>query len=136
MKSESVVIKPVDSRCRFWAKIVRAGSILPIPSDVQGANDIPGAYLPAGDEELFFGDFLITGEAMHHRHNRGWMYKMAYVTEAGLSWVQYSSERKAAAKAAGLPKELLPGSGDIAGLVRLAHAVRLGLDIGPVEVVK
>lgn len=55
MKSYSVTIKPIDSRCRHWVKIVRTGQALPPPVDVQGANDIPVPYANLGDEELMPG---------------------------------------------------------------------------------
>lgn len=131
IKSASVKIKPQDSRCRYWAKIIRSGTALPIPSAVNGANDVPVPYLRIGDEELFEGDFLIEGEAEHHRKARGWVYNMAFIDPrtGKLRYVQAISERKAAAKANGLPAELLAGSGEIAGLIRLAHAVRLGISI-------
>lgn len=131
IQSASVTIKPQDSRCRYWAKIIRAGAPLPIPSAATCANDVPGPYLRHGDEELFAGDFLIDGEERHHRHARGWVYNMGFIdpNTGNLRWVQATSERKAAAKANGLPANLLAGSGDIAGLIRLAHAVRLGVSI-------
>ena len=77
--SVSVSVKPVDYRCRFWAKVVRGGVVLPVPNKVLGANDVPGAYLKQGDEELFAGDFLLIGEEVHHRKARGWDYKMKFI---------------------------------------------------------
>ncbi|HBJ98802.1 MAG TPA: hypothetical protein DDZ62_01645 [Delftia acidovorans] len=131
IQSVSVSVKPVDYRCRFWAKVVRGGVVLPVPNKVLGANDVPGAYLKQGDEELFAGDFLLIGEEVHHRKARGWDYKMKFIDPrtGQLRTVAALSERKAVAKANGLPVELLAGSGEIAGLVRLAHAVRLGISI-------
>jgi len=126
--SASVRVGPRDSRCRYWAKIVRAGQPLPTPASVGGAASIPGAYLRNGEEELFPGDVLIEGEEMHHRKARGWTYRTAHVTAAGeLVYTTPSAEIKAAMKAAGLPAELLPGSGDLAACVRIAHGLRLGL---------
>lgn len=118
-------------RLNSQAKVVRAGVDLPLPNRVLGANDVPGAYLQLGDEELFSGDFLFVGEETHHRKARGWDYKMQFIDPrtGQLRTVAALSERKAVAKANGLPIELLAGSGEIAGLVRLAHAVRLGISI-------
>lgn len=121
----SVKIGPRDSRCRYWAKIIRAGVDLPPPSAVSGASDIPGAYLRNGEDELFAGDILIEGEANHHVKSRGWTY---WVTVCGPD----GSERmltanKATMKAAGLPSQYLAGSGEVAACVRMAHAYRLGL---------
>lgn len=129
MTSVSVTIKPADSRCRYWAKVVRAGTPLPLPSDVTGAADIPGPFSQRGDEELFLGDFLIEGEAVHHSRNRGWYYWVTWCTGDG-KWRREEdpdSTVKSQLKAAGLPVELLPGAGTLAACVRVAHAVRLGL---------
>lgn len=130
-RSASVSIAPSDYRCRYWAKVLRAGVALPIPAKVAGASDLPGAYLKNGDEELFEGDFLVSGEELHHRKSRGWSYMLKFIdpVTGKLRVVQALAERKAAAKAGGLPAELLAGSGDVAALVRLAHAVRLGISI-------
>lgn len=131
--SHSVTIKPLDRRCKYWAKIIRSGHELPLPSAVSGANDVPCGYARNGDEELFEGDFLLEGEENHHAKNRGWTFWLTTVKNGKLiRGVKYSSDRKAAMKAAGLPAQYLPGSGDIAGLIRMAHALQLGLDIGPV----
>lgn len=129
--SVSVSIKPNDSRCRYWAKIIRSGDPLPIPSLVNGGNDIPGDYLRRGDEELFVGDLLIEGEANHHRRERGWSYWVSYVDKDGslLHFASSFTVPKAAAKQQGLAPELLAGSGDVAGAVRVGHALRLGLTL-------
>jgi len=129
IKSASVRVAPVDSRCRYWAKLVRASVALPVPSAVNGANDIPGGYLKRGDEELFPGDMLIEGEENHHRNNRGWSYWVTYCDSEGVARRVRNpgSDEKAAMKAAGMPAELLTGSGGVAAAVRFAHGVRLGL---------
>ena len=128
--SLSITIKPQDYRCRHWAKIIRNSAPLPVPSSVTGANDIPGGYAKEGDEELFAGDFMIEGEEAHHRKARGWVYHLTFMHNGRKVIVQYFSARKDAMKAGGLPKDLLAGSGDLAGLVRIMHALRLGIDIG------
>jgi hypothetical protein len=126
--SVSVKIAPADRRCRYWAKVVRAATPLPAPDSVDGANGIPSPYARLGDEELFAGDFLFEGEAEHHRKARGWDYIVSYMGPDGkLIRCRPGSAEKAAMKANGLPANLLPGSGDIAAMVRLAHAVRLGI---------
>jgi hypothetical protein len=130
MASASVEIGPSDKRCRYWAKVLRAGCPLPAPSAVNGANDVPGPYLRHGDEELFPGDVLIEGEALHHRKARGWLYTACFMGADGAPvWVRPSHELKATMKAAGMPAHLLAGSGDVAACVRIAHAVRLGIDV-------
>lgn len=128
--SFSIKIAPTDRRCRYWAKIFPSAKALPLPKDVQGANDLPAPYCKRGDEELFAGDVLIEGEANHHRRtDRGWTYWVVFVTPEGklVRYVSGFSEQKAAAKAQGLAPELLSGSGDVAGAVRVAHALRAGM---------
>lgn len=126
--SLSVKLGARDRRCRYWAKVVRAGHALQQPSSVSAASDVPGVYLRAGDEELFFGDVLIEGEENHHRNARGWTYWVTFLGDDGEKHVvQPSSEVKAAMKAAGLPSVLLAGSGEVAACIRIAHGLRLGL---------
>ena len=129
INSASVIIKPADSRCRYWAKIVRAEAALPVPSKVDGANDVPGAYLRHGDDELFAGDILIEGEENHHRNNRGWSYWVTWCGADGQAFriKNPGAELKSKMKAAGCPAELLAGAGQVAAAVRIAHGVRLHL---------
>lgn len=137
MKSHSVNIKPTDSRCRHWAKIVRSGEALPLPVDAQSANDIPAPYSNAGEEELLPGDFLFEGEANHHtRTDRGWKYKIRTVTDNGelISLRSGFAAQKAELKAQGMAFEMLTGAGDIAAMIRIAHGLRAGLKVTPPSV--
>jgi hypothetical protein len=130
--SVSFSIAPYDSRCRYWAKVVRSHMALPIPSTVHGANDIPGPYSARGDEELFVGDLVIEGEANHHRRSdRGWSYWVHFVDASGnlLTYRSGFSDQKAAAKIQGLAPAFLAGSGDVAAAIRVAHALRLGMNL-------
>lgn len=130
--SLSFAIRPNDKRCRYWAKVVRADQDLPLPSDVTGADDIPGPYLRSpGVVRLFPGDVLFEGEANHHRHDWGWSYWVTYVDSAGEQLTSKSGfgRQKLAAKAQGLARELLAGAGPGAGAVRVAHARRAGLQL-------
>jgi hypothetical protein len=129
--SVSVTIAPQDSRCRYWAKIIRCDEKLPDPKSVDGASTITGNYLRQGDEELLAGDMLFEGEANHHRRDRGWSYHVQFLDSntGELVRIRPDSTIKAALKAAGLHPLLLLGSGDLAACVRIAHAARLG--IGP-----
>lgn len=133
MTSISIVIGPVDKRCRYWAKVLRAGTKLPAPSVVKGANDIPGAYARTGDEELFPGDILIEGEANHHAKDRGWSYWVTWCSADGAKCRvrDPGTQIKADLKAAGLPAELLAGSGPAAACIRVAHGVALNLLTAP-----
>jgi len=96
---------------------------------VMSASSLPGPYLLRGDEELFPGDVMIEGEENHPYKKRGWSYWLRYVAPDGNLLVYRSgfSEQKMAAKARGLSPSLLAGSGDIAGAVRVAHALRAGM---------
>lgn len=130
IKSASINIRPRDSRCKYWAKKIEADMDLPLPKEVDGGNDIPGKYLREGEEELEPGDILFEGEANHHRRiDRGWTYWVHYVdSQGGLHrYMSGFSEQKTAAKTKGLSSTLLAGSGDVAGAVRVAHALRLGM---------
>lgn len=132
MQSHSISVKPRDSRCRYWAKVSRSNQSLPIPAEVDGANDIPGPYIKHGDEELMPGDVLFEGEANHHRcTDRGWTYWVTFVDVNG-ELRQFTSgfaEQKSQLKRQGMSPELLKGSGDIAAMVRIAHGVRQGLQL-------
>jgi hypothetical protein len=89
---------------------LRAGTSLPAPAAVSGANDLPSAYLRRGDEELAPGDALFEGEANHHRRtDRGWTYFLWFVTEGGelLRFRSGFSAQKIQLKAQGLSPELL-----------------------------
>ena len=126
--SASVILGPRDEQCKYWAKIVRAGTPLPLPCEVNRADDLPGLYLRSGDEELFRGDILFEGEAVHPRYSRGWVYTASIAGANGEQiTLQYSSEIKARLKKQGLDKRFLTGAGDLAGLVRIAHGLRAGL---------
>ena len=70
---------------------MRADHVLPAPCLVQVANDVSGPFLRLGEEELMPGDALSEGEANHHRrHDRGWSYRLSFVTESG-ALMQYES---------------------------------------------
>lgn len=127
--SASVPIGPTDDRCSYWAKIVRSGTPLPLPSQVRGAGDLPGPYVRrGGDEELFVGDVLFEGEALHHKRNLGWAYWFSVAGSDGKPVVlKYSSAVKARLKELGLETKFLPGAGDLAGVVRVVHGLRAGL---------
>lgn len=126
--SVSFPVRPRDSRCRYWAKVIRAGQPLPAPASVDGAGDVPGAYLRNGEEELFPGDVLIEGEANHHVKARGWSYWVHTCSPTGEQvTIRPSADVKSQLKAAGIDPRLLPGSGDVAACVRIAHGIRAGL---------
>jgi hypothetical protein len=130
--SASYVCKPQDHRCRYWAKVIRAEANVPMPEHVVGANDVPGNYLRTGDDvELFVGDFLLEGEAVSHKSQRGWTYELRAVArrmsddKLMVCTLNFGSDTKDKIRAAG-DKELLKGSGDVAAMIREICARRLG----------
>lgn len=134
MQSHSIEIKPIDSRCRYWAKLIRAEQPIARPENVHSATDIPGIYKQRGQEELLPGDALLEGEANHHRRtDRGWSYWLTIVTLDGelICFKSGFSAQKKQMKAQGIATELLKGSGDIAAMVRILHGLRAGLTITP-----
>lgn len=132
MQSHSVNISPLDSRCRYWAKVLRAGTPLPFPAEVDGASDVPGPYARCGTDELLPGDALLEGEANHHkRTDRGWTYWLQVVRPDGhlVSLTSGFGAQRAQLKKAGMPPEMLQGSGDVAAMVRIIHGVRAGMSV-------
>lgn len=134
MQSHSIEIKPIDSRCRYWAKLIRAEQPIARPENVNSATDIPGIYKQLGQEELLPGDALFEGEANHHRRtDRGWSYWLTVVTTDGtlLRFESGFGAQRKQLKSQGLPAELLKGSGDVAAMVRILHGIRAGMTIIP-----
>lgn len=132
MQSHTVTISPIDERCRYWAKILRADSQIPLPVDVMGASDIPGPYAHRGEDELLPGDVLFEGEANHHRRkDRGWTYHITYVTMEGELQCLRSGfgGQRAQLKSQGMAPELMKGAGDVAAMVRIAHGIRAGMKL-------
>ena len=72
----------------------------------------------------------LKGRHNHHRKTRGWTCRLTFVTEAG-DLVRVCNEDfggiKVLLKQQGLAAEYLKGSGDVAAMVRIAHALRLGM---------
>lgn len=129
--SIGVEIRPYDPRCRYWAKIVQRGTPLPAPNNVNSAGDIPGEYLRKGDEELAPGDFLFEGEENHHRKARGWSYWVSFIDPESKKkrCVRPKAGHKESFREQGMDVSLLRGSGGIAACVRIAHAVRLEMNV-------
>ena len=130
--SASYVCSPQDSRCRYWAKVIRAEDSIPLPEHVNGADNVPGPYIRKGDEiELFEGDWLLEGEEVSHRRQRGWTYTLHALAirakdgELSVCTIAFGSDTKPVIRAAGA-KDLLKGSGDIAAMVREIWARRRG----------
>lgn len=131
--SATYVCNPKDSRCRYWAKVIRATDALPLPACIAGASAVPGPYIRKGDDvELFEGDWILEGEENHHRKQRGWTYTLRSLAirkgdgELAACTFDFGVESRAAIRAAGA-KDLLGGSGDVAAMIREIHARRRGI---------
>ena len=130
--SLSIKIQATDSRCKFWAKVIRADkrAALPAPAACEGASDLIQAFSRQGDEELFAGDFVIHAEQNHHRKVRGWTYRLIWMKANGeIGQLTPTSATKASLKAWGMEGSLLTGAGGLAACVRVIHASNLGFDV-------
>lgn len=128
---KSVSVSICSTRGQQWAKLNRKTKPLPAPSRVMGGNDLPGEYLPTGDEELLPGDALFEGE---RGRRYGWIYRLTMAMPNGQGLVISSdhpelSSFKEAMKKANMPFSLLQGAGPLAALVRIALAYRLGVQL-------
>lgn len=102
-----------------------------MPEAVSGAASVPGGFR-RGDDELAPGDFLIEGEELHHRNNRGWGYWITYCAEteeASVVRLRVTSAIKTALKSQGMGIDYLKGAGDVAAAIRALHGVRAGMSI-------
>ena len=79
------------------------------------------------------------GEAKHHRHCYRWKYKIGFYSISGkVRWIKPSAEIKAKIKVAVAQKNkekngrfewMLKGSGEVAAMVRMALAMRSGIEL-------
>lgn len=117
----SFVAEPVDSRCKWWAMV------LPETLDLEGRINAP--YLRAGaDLELPIGGMVITSEAMHHRRNRGYLTALRIALKTGMVCIEPTMAIKQHIKANG-GQDLMIGSGDVAGVLRMAIWLRRQADL-------
>jgi hypothetical protein len=104
-----------------WAKVVRIKNTLPLPSEIRGAYSIPGYFLKDGDYALLVqGDYLITAKEVNPRKNWGAAYSLYRVDPN-------ESPHKKLIKEKGGHKDLLPGAGPAAAIVREIHALERGV---------
>lgn len=83
---ESVEYTPraYNKRSPFWAKRIRAIDPLPLPSEVNNADDLDQEYLaPNTPIHLSEGDAIIRGDTSE-RHK--WFYKIGIVEQGSLCW--------------------------------------------------
>lgn len=150
MATFSYIAKPQDHRCRWWSKIFDADKAARLnPRDVTTADTLPGSYeRKNADHELAHWTFVCDGEALHHRHDRGWRHRVGVVyprevtlagftnlrgkvveDAIGILWITPTQEVKTAIKAAGADTAtILGGSGPNAGMARIAAYIAAGHD--------
>jgi hypothetical protein len=117
----SFVAEPVDHRCKWWAMV------LPESLDLEGRINAP--YLRAGsDLELPIGSMVITSEAMHHNKNRGYLTALRIALETGMEHIRPNMATKQHIKANG-GQDLMVGSGDVVGVIRMAIWLRRQPDL-------
>ena len=124
----SHVASRTDRRCKWWQKTINAEIAATLdPAAIEGGNSIPGEYLRDGaDLELPAWTMILDSEQVHHAKPRGYSYTLGVIMpkadgSLGRTWIAGKvSAQKGAIKAAGAT-HLLGGSGDTAGLVRMAR---------------
>jgi hypothetical protein len=101
-----------------------------LPENISLDDDrIPAPYLKKGaDLELEFGDMLIDSESKHHRKNRGYYVRLGVALDDKVNWIFPTLGRKTYIKTHG-GKDLMNGSGDVAGVVRMAIWLRRQPDL-------
>lgn len=110
------IAKPADDRCHWWSAIITNEFL-----DTKYLNEKPNfKYLKRGtDLELEEGTFIIDSEANHHRNSRGYTVCLGIVLNGMVKWISPSIEMKMLIKKEG-HQDLMKGSGDITGCIRLA----------------
>lgn len=121
-----VRLQPSDA----WAIIVPHDIELPLPSEVRWSAQIPGFYLKLGEVyRASPGDHLITAKKKNKHANWGLIYFLYAIhpVEDKLVRVPYGSLHKTTIKKAEGAKDIIPGFGSLAAIVRDIHAIRRGI---------
>lgn len=110
------IARPQDYRCKWWSVI--------LPQKLDPEKHIGVTYLKRGqDLELALGTMILDSESIRHRQNRGYSVTLGVVFPDGVRWIKPSLARKQYIKRNG-GGDLMRGSGDIAGVVRMAMWLR------------
>ena len=113
-----------------WSLIVHGGSQLPLPSEVKWNTDIPGTLMLLGQSyEIVTGDHLITATMKNKYQNWSYVYSL-YAVHPGddkLVRVPYGALHRTIIKHAEGTKDIMPGTGTLAAIVREIHAIRRGV---------
>ena len=124
MSTITYIAKPMDSRCA-WGSI-----ILPDGDLTRGLTGrIAAPFLRRGaDLELPPGTMLIDSEAVHHRRDRGYRVTLGIALDDTVTWMAPTLARKLWIKTHG-GSDLMIGSGDVAGAIRMAIWLRRQPDL-------
>lgn len=121
-----VVLRPQED----WALIIPRSAQLPLPSEVRWGGNIPGIRLRVGETyQVIPGDYLVTATKKNKRQYWGFNYIMYAVhpEEDKLVRVPYGILHKTVIKHAEGTKDIMPGAGPLAAIIREVHAIRRGI---------
>jgi hypothetical protein len=130
-----VVFTPIPDQ-HEWAILITSSTGLPLPGVVKIPKDIPGTHLTMFQTyELNPGDYLITAKRKNSRQYWGFEYTLRTLPYSKNKCIKvyFGIQHKNIIKATGQHRDLLPGSGSLAAIVREIHAIRRGiiqLDLG------
>ena len=113
-----------------WALIVPHDMSLPLPSEVRWVANIPGVPLKLSEiYQASPGDHLITAKKKNKNANWGFVYSLYAIhpVEDKLVRIPYGILHKTIIKKADGTKDLIPGAGALAAIVREIHAIRRGI---------
>jgi hypothetical protein len=122
----NVTLRPSED----WAFIIPKGTELPLPSKVEwptSITNIQGMKLERGRTyQLVNGDYFITATNKNKRANWNYVYSLYAIhpVEDKLVRVPYGALHKTIIKHAEGTKDIMPGSGPLAAIVREIHAIR------------
>ena len=124
IKTVTHVSNPSDKRCKWWSAL--------IPDDLTEESltgRVNFEYFKRGqDLELTKGSMIINSEELHHSKKRGFLVHLGLVGEDRIYWISPCIRKKVFIKEQGY-QNLMKGSGDIAGAIRIALYLRCQPDI-------
>lgn len=113
-----------------WALIIPKDVQLPLPSEVKWVTNISGIYLKLGEDyQAVPGDYLVTATKKNKHAYWGFNYSMYAIhpREDKLVLVPYGALHKTIIKHAEGTKDIMPGAGPLAAIIREIHAIRRGI---------
>ncbi|TFW18667.1 hypothetical protein [Duganella callida] len=120
-----------------WVKIISDHCRLPLPSAVEYPSHIPGRifsgdfYVPKSDEIIIEGYSYGTFKTRSGITISLWNYRVSGIDSRG-EFFSYNGNwmsLKKQMRSQGMDKTLLDGTKELAALVRVGHAIRLGMNL-------